>query len=64
MNSLDIELNAGEEITFDEGRITVRLVKKSGQRARLSVKAKPDVKIERPDSTKLEAVKKGLTIKP
>jgi sRNA-binding carbon storage regulator CsrA len=39
------ELRVGESITFDNGRITIVLLEKSGKRARIEINAKEDVTI-------------------
>ncbi|WP_374377745.1 hypothetical protein [Pseudomonas fluvialis] len=46
MNKMSIDLKVGETLTI--GGATVRLVKKSGQLARLEVCADPSIQIDKP----------------
>ena len=46
MNKMSIDLKVGETLTI--GGATVRLVKKSGQLARLEVSADPSIQIDKP----------------
>jgi len=46
--SLSVELRAGQEISFDNGRFVVRLTEKTGKVAQLRVTAPADVEIKRP----------------
>lgn len=43
--ALKLDLRIGETVSFDNGRIVIKLIEKSGQRARLDIKADDDVKI-------------------
>lgn len=62
--SLKIDLRVGETVRLDDGRITVTLLEKSGQRARLDIVAAPDVRIDQPRQRTAEAAKNGLTLAP
>lgn len=44
--ALLIDVKVGESVSIDKGRVTVRLMEKSGQRARLEVDADKSIKIE------------------
>lgn len=46
--SWKIDLRVGETLQLDGGRITVTLLEKSGQRARISVEADESVKVQPP----------------
>ena len=46
MSKLKLDLRIGESINFDDNRIKIVLLEKSGQRARLEINAKEDVKID------------------
>jgi hypothetical protein len=61
---LKIDLRVGESVSFDEGRISVTLLEKSGQRARLDIVAAPDVRIDQPRQRTADAAKNGLTLVP
>jgi hypothetical protein len=61
--ALKLDLRVGEAVTFDGGRITITLLDKSGQRARLDIKADEGVKIGTPRiAMAAEQAKKGLTL--
>lgn len=61
--ALKLDLRVGETVTFDGGRITVTLLDKSGQRARLDIKAEEGVKIGTPRvALAADQAKKGLTL--
>lgn len=62
--SLKIDLRVGETVRFDDGRVAVTLLEKSGQRARLEIVAAPDVRIDQPRQRAAEAAKHGLTLAP
>ena len=47
MSKLKLDLRVGETVSFDNGRINVLLLEKSGQRARIEINAKEDIKINR-----------------
>lgn len=57
--SLRVELRVGESIEVDNGRITITLEEKSGQRARFRFDAPQDVDIKRVNPT-LNVRAKGL----
>lgn len=42
-----VEIRAGESLDIGHGEISIELVKKSGQQARLRIVAPSDIKIER-----------------
>lgn len=42
-----LDLDVGERIAIDGGRVMVTLIKKSGRRAKLSVDAPPAIRVER-----------------
>jgi hypothetical protein len=46
--SMKVDLRVGEALRFDNGRIVVTLLEKSGQRARVSVEADDSVAIQVP----------------
>lgn len=46
--SMKVDLRVGEALRLDGGRIVVRLLEKSGQRARISVEADESVSIQLP----------------
>lgn len=62
MKSLRIELRVGESMTLENGRITVTLEEKSGQRARFRVDAPADVEVHRVNPT-LNVRTRGLSMK-
>jgi sRNA-binding carbon storage regulator CsrA len=45
LSQIKQDLRVGESISFDEGRIVVTLLEKSGQRARLDIRADDAVKV-------------------
>ena len=47
MSKLKLDLRIGETVSFDDGRINIILLEKSGQRARIEINAKEEVKINR-----------------
>ena len=47
MSKLKLDLRIGETVSFDNGRINIILLEKSGQRARIEINAKEEVKINR-----------------
>jgi urease beta subunit len=61
---LKLDLRVGESVRFDNGRISVTLLEKSGQRARLDINADPSVRIEPQKSSAADVVKHGLTRQP
>ena len=63
MTNLKLDLKVGESVKFDGGRIEVILHEKSGQRARLEIKAQQDVRIDTPSKrTDSDIAKQGLTL--
>lgn len=46
MSNLKLELRVGESVEFDGGRVVITLLDKTGQRARLDIKAGDDVKVK------------------
>jgi len=62
-SALKLDLAVGETVSFDNGRITITLLEKSGQRARLDIKADDGVKINTPRSTQAaEQARRGLSV--
>lgn len=60
---LKVDLRIGEAVRLDNGRITVTLLEKSGQRARLDIAADQSVRIEPPQRiTGTAAARGGLTM--
>lgn len=65
MQTFRTDLRVGESIYIDGGRVVVRLEEKSGQRARLVLKAEDDVLIEKGGPgprTGAAQAKYGLTV--
>jgi hypothetical protein len=62
--ALKIDLRVGETVSFDSGRISITLLEKSGQRARLDIEADPSVRIDQPKQRASEAARNGLTLAP
>lgn len=62
--SLKIDLRVGETMRFDDGRISITLLGKSGQLARLDIVADPSVRIDQPKQRAAEAARNGLTLTP
>lgn len=63
MSKLKLDLRIGESVSFDDDRIQVTLLEKSGQRARLEIKAKEDVKITTNRSNSASSIaKQGITL--
>lgn len=62
--SLKIDLRVGESVRFNDGQISITLLEKSGQRARLDIVADPSVTIEQPKARAAEVVRAGLTLQP
>ncbi|MFA6039887.1 MAG: hypothetical protein WC733_00105 [Methylophilus sp.] len=64
MSSLKYDMRVGDSIVLDGGRIKLTLLEKSGQRARLDIKADDDVNIETTKAIKpYDLAKNGVTIK-
>ena len=61
MSKLKLDLRIGETVSFDDGRINIILLEKSGQRARIEINAKEEVKINRePKTTTFSIASKGI----
>jgi S-adenosylmethionine:tRNA-ribosyltransferase-isomerase (queuine synthetase) len=58
------DLKVGDSITFDNGRIEITILKKSGQIARLDIKAESDVilAVSKAGSSASAIAKNGLTM--
>jgi len=58
------DLKVGDSITFDNGRIEITILKKSGQIARLDIKAESDVvlSVSKAGSSASAIAKNGLTM--
>lgn len=58
------DLKVGESISFDNGRIEITILKKSGQIARLDIKADSDVTlaVNKSGSSASAIAKNGLTM--
>lgn len=61
--ALLIDVKVGESVSIDEGRVLVKVLDKSGQRARLEFEADKSVKIKhikqvRPSSIAAQGIKK------
>jgi len=58
------DLKVGESITFDNGRIEITILKKSGQIARLDIKADSDVvlAVSKAGGSASAIAKNGLTM--
>lgn len=62
MSQIKQDLRVGESVSFDGGRIVVTLLEKSGQRARLDIRADDDVKVTVNKSEMASIIaKRGLT---
>lgn len=59
--SMKVDLRVGETLRFNGGMITVTLLEKSGQRARISVEADDSVKIQLPARETVPA-KDGISL--
>lgn len=46
--SLTRTLRVGDELSFDNGRIVIKLEEQSGKRARLNLKLDPEIKVDKP----------------
>lgn len=64
MSSLKLDLRVGDTVLLDGGKIKITVLDKSGQRARLDINAKDDVKIEtQKNYDAASIVKNGINIK-
>ncbi len=62
MNSLKVDVKVGDTLRFDGGRVSITLLEKSGQRARLSIQSEPDVQIDLPShNTPAHLARSGIT---
>ncbi len=50
MNTLKADVKVGDTLSFYGGMVSITLIEKSGQRARLEIKSEPDVIIDLPSS--------------
>lgn len=48
MKVLKVDVEVGDTLSFDSGRVSLTLLEKSGRRARLEIKSEPDVVIDLP----------------
>lgn len=64
MQTFRTDLRVGESIRIDNGRVTVRLEEKSGQRARLVFRAEDDVRIEKAGGTLTGAAQAKFGLNP
>jgi hypothetical protein len=62
MKVLKVDVRVGDSVSFDKGRVSVTLLEKSGQRARLEIKSEPDVVIDLPrQSSAAQQAQKGIS---
>jgi pyruvate kinase len=62
LSQIKQDLRVGESVSFDDGRIVVTLLEKSGQRARLDIRIDEDVKFKvNKSSVASTLAKEGLT---
>lgn len=59
--SLHIDLQVGQSVSIDDGRVTVTLRDKSGKRARLEFEADRSVSIKKVDSAGTHIAAGGLS---
>lgn len=64
MQTFRTDLRVGESIRIDQGRVTVRLEEKSGQRARLVFRAEDDVQIEKAGGPRTGAAQARFGLNP
>lgn len=63
MSSLKLDLRVGDSVDFDNGRVKLTLLEKSGQRARFDIDAKDDVKIKtNKNASAADIAKNGLNL--
>lgn len=48
MKTLKVDVKVGDTLSFDDGRVSITILEKSGQRARLEIRSAPDVHIDLP----------------
>lgn len=56
MSQLKLDLRVGESVSFDDGRVKVTLLEKSGRRARLDVAMADNVKVRTSNSEQTAAI--------
>jgi sRNA-binding carbon storage regulator CsrA len=59
---LKIDLKTGDSVSFDDGRISITLLEKSGKLARLDVQAAKDVKISHSKLRDSSMASNGITV--
>lgn len=59
--SMMLDLRVGESVSIDGGRVVVKLMEKSGQRARLNIMADKSVSIDHEDTLASQHARRGLT---
>lgn len=62
LTTLKLDVKVGESVSFDDGRINVTLLDKSGRLARLEIRAHTDVKIRHDKVAASSFARGGLTI--
>jgi pyruvate kinase len=63
MSNIKQDLRVGESVSFDDGRVVITLLEKSGQRARFDIKAADDVKVNVNKAASISSVaQKGLKL--
>lgn len=48
MTTLRRDLEAGESVSFDKGRVVITLQEKSGRKARLEIQIQKDIVVDKP----------------
>ena len=62
MKVLKVDVRVGDTVSFDNARVSVTLLEKSGQRARLEIKSEPDVVIDLPrQHSAAQQAQKGIS---
>jgi hypothetical protein len=62
MQKLKVDVRVGDTVSFDSGRVSLTLLEKSGQRARLEIIAAPDVRIDLPArNSPAQQARNGIT---
>lgn len=59
--TLSVDVKVGESLSIDGGRVRIKLVEKSGQRARLQLEMEPDVTLGRPRPGMADMAKRGVS---
>jgi hypothetical protein len=62
LTTLKLDVKVGESVTFDNGRINLTLMDKSGRLARLEINAHKDVKIKHNKMEASSFARNGLTV--